>query len=228
MVKKMKTLDSSRNLGGIGATLLVISAVAFFAQPLLLVMGLIGAILLLVALHGLAQFYREKSIFNSGLLAFICLVMGAIVTFASVAYLVLYTSYLYDLISLMYPGFNGDWSNLPNLTPNIDVNLAGLLGFVGPIFGILAVAWISTIIASFFAWRAFKNLAAKSGVNLFSTAGIILLVGAFLTIVFGLGLILNWIAVLLLAIAFFQIKVQSNIPSEPSMFSPQSNVTSEQ
>ena len=219
----MLTLDLSRNLGGIGAILLVISVVAFFAQPLLSIMGLVGAVLLLVALYGLAQFYREKIIFSSGLYAFIAFVVGVVATFASVVYLVLYTSYLSDLISLMYPGFNGDWSNLPNLTPNTDLNLSELLGFASPIFGIFSVAWISAIFASFFAWRAFKNLAAKSGVNLFSTAGIILLVGALLTIVFGLGLILMWIGVLLLAIAFFQIKDQGDIP-EPPIFSPQSNV----
>jgi uncharacterized membrane protein len=92
------------------------------------------------------------------------------------------------------------------------------LGFVGPIFGIFAVAWISLMVASFFAWRAFKNLATKSGVNLFSTAGIVLLVGALLTVVFGLGLILMWIGVLLLAIAFFQIKAQSDLRSETHMF----------
>jgi len=220
----MLTLDLSRNLGGIGAILLVISVVVFFAQPLLSVIGLVGAVLLLVASHGLAQFYREKSIFNSGLLAFIAFVVSAVVAFAGVVYLVLYTSYLSDFISLMYPGFNGDWSNLPNLTPNTDVSFAELLGSVGPIFGIFAPAWVSAIFASFFAWRAFKNLAAKSGVNLFSTTGFILLVGALLTIVFGLGLILMWIGVLLLAIAFFQIKAPSDLPSEPPVFSPQSSV----
>jgi len=214
----MLNLDSSKNLGGIGAILLIISVVAFFAQPLLSVLGLLGAILLLVALYGLAQFYREKSIFNSGLYAFIAFVVGAVLTFASVVYLVLYTSYLSDLISLIYPGFNGDWSNLPNLSPNTDISFAELLGFVGPIFGIFAVAWISLMVASFFAWRAFKNLATKSGVNLFSTAGIVLLVGALLTVVFGLGLILMWIGVLLLAIAFFQIKAQSDLRSETHMF----------
>jgi uncharacterized membrane protein len=214
-------LDSNKNFGGIGAILLVISVVAFFAQPLLIIIGVVGAVLLLIALHGLAQFYREKSIFNSGLYAFIALVVGGVVTFASVVYLVLYTSYLSDLISLMYPGFTGDWSSLPNLSLNTNVNVAELLGFAGPIFGIFIAAWISAIIASFFAWRAFKNLAAKSGVNLFSTAGIILLAGALLTIVFGLGLILLWIGVLLVAIAFFQIKPPSDTSSEKSMFSSQ-------
>jgi uncharacterized membrane protein len=195
-----------------------------FAQPMLSIMGLVGAVLLLIALHGLAQFYREKSIFNNGLYAFIAFVVGVVLTFASVVYLVLYTSYLSDLVSLMYPGFNGDWSNLQNLAPNTDVNVSELLGFVGPIFSIFAIAWVSSIFASFFAWRTFKNLATKSGVNLFSTGGIILLAGALLTIFFGLGLILMWIGVLLLAIAFFQIKAPSNLPSEPPMFSSQSNV----
>ncbi len=132
----MLTLDLGKNLGGIGAILMVISVVVFFAQPLLSVIGLVGAVLFLIALHGLAQFYREKSIFNSGLLAFIAFVVGAVVTFASVVYLVLYTSYLSDFISLMYPGFNGDWSNLPNLTPNADVNYE----ICDPVKNFLAVA----------------------------------------------------------------------------------------
>ena len=86
----MLTVDLSMNLGGIGAILLVISVVAFFAQPLLSILGLVGAVLLLIALHGLAQVYREKRIFNSGLFAFIAFVVGAVLTFASVVYLVLY------------------------------------------------------------------------------------------------------------------------------------------
>ena len=150
-------------------------------------------------------------------LRFLRFCCSAVLTFASVVYLVLYPSYLSDLNSLICPGFNGDWSNLPNLSPNTDISFTELLGFVGPIFGIFAVAWISLMVSSFFAWRAFKNLATESSVNLFSTAGIILLVGALLTVVFCLGLILMWIGVLLLAIAFFKIKAQSDLRCETHM-----------
>ena len=56
-----------------------------------------------------------------------------------------------------------------------------------------------------------KTLSAKASVGLFSTAALLLLIGAFLTIVV-IGFILMWIAVLLIAIAFFQIKPQPEQP----------------
>ena len=214
------TVESSKTLGGIGAILLVIAVLAFFAQPLLAVVGIVGAILLLIALHGLADYYREKAIFTNALYAFIALIAGVIVTFAAFFYLVVYTSYLTDLISVLYPGFNGDWSNLPNLTPDTNVNPADLVSFAGPILSILAAVWIFAIVASFFAWRSLKRVASKSTVSLFSTAGLLMLIGAFLIIALGLGAILMWISVLLLAIAFFQIKTPIEQPIAASPYQP--------
>lgn len=212
------TLDSSKNLGGIGAILLVIAAVAFFAQPILTVTGIVGAILVLLALRGLADFYKERCIFNNGLYAFIALIVGVGATFAGLVYLLFYTSYLTDLVAQIYPGFNGDWSTLPSLTPNTNVDPSALIPFIGPILSILAIGWVFAIIVSFFTWRSIKTVAEKSNVSLFSTAGILLLIGSVLIIAFGFGLILMWIAVLLIAIAFFQIKPpieQVVAPSSP-------------
>ena len=218
------TLESSKTLGGIGAILLVIAVLAFFAQPLLAVVGIVGAILLLIALHGLADYYREKAIFTNALYAFIALIAGVIVTFAAFFYLVVYTPYLTDLISVLYPGFNGDWSNLPNLTPDTNVNPADLVTVACPILSILAAVWIFAIVASFFAWRSLKRVASKSTVSLFSTAGLLMLIGAFLVIALGLGAILMWIAVLLLAIAFFQIKPPIGQPVAASPHQPSTSV----
>ena len=47
-----------------------------------------------------------------------------------------------------------------------------------------------------------------------------LVLGAVLTILFGLGFILMWIATLLLAVAFFQIKPQ---PEQPAPFTATAN-----
>jgi uncharacterized membrane protein len=60
--------------------------------------------------------------------------------------------------------------------------------------------------------KSLKLMAEKTGVKLFGTTGLILLVGAILTIV-AVGLLLVWIALLLLAIAFFSIKPAP--PPEP-------------
>ena len=199
-------LDSSKNVGGIGAILIIIGALAFFVQPLLtLGFCFVGAILMLFALHGLADYYKEKGIFSNGLYGFIALVGGSIVTFAGFFYLVFYTTDVTNLLSKLYPGFNGDWSTLPNLTANTNLDPAEIVPFISPILAVLVVAWIFIIIAAFFTWRSVKDLSSKSKVGLFSTAGLLLLVGAIIPL---LGLVLMWIAILLLAFAFFQIKPQ--------------------
>ncbi|HEX7482705.1 MAG TPA: DUF996 domain-containing protein, partial [Candidatus Bathyarchaeia archaeon] len=184
----------------------VIGALAFFVQPLLtLGFCFVGAILMLFALHGLADYYKEKGIFSNGLYGFIALIGGSIVTFAGFFYLFFYTTDVTNLLSKLYPGFNGDWSTLPNLTANTNLNPAEIVPFISPILAVLVVAWIFIIIAAFFTWRSVKDLSSKSKVGLFSTAGLLLLVGAIIPL---LGLILMWISILLMAFAFFQIKPQ--------------------
>jgi uncharacterized membrane protein len=199
-------LDLSKNVGGVGAILLFIGGLSFFIQPLLtLGLVIVGALLMLISLHSLADYYKEKGIFSNGLYGFITIIVGSIVSFAGFVYLFFYTSYVNDFVSALYPGFNGDWSNLPNLTVNQNVNPADIAPFLSPIIALLVVAWIFLIVASFFVWRSLKRMSSKSTVGLFSTAGILLLIGAIIPI---LGLLLMWIAILLMAIAFFQIKPQ--------------------
>jgi uncharacterized membrane protein len=206
------TIESSKTYGGIGALLLFVGAIGFFVQPLFLLgLGLVGTILMLVALHSLANYYKEKGIFNNGLYGFIALIAGTIVTYAGFEYLFFYTSYAKDFASVLYPGFNGDWSQLPNLTVNQNFNPSDLVPFLGPILSILVIFWLFILVAAFFTWRSLKVVSSKSSVGLFSTAGLLLLVGAIIPV---LALVLMWIAVLLITIAFFQIKPQPEQPVE--------------
>ena len=59
------TLESSKTLGGIGAILLFIGVIPFIQYSW--VIGIIGAILILVALRGLANYYKEGGIFSNAL-----------------------------------------------------------------------------------------------------------------------------------------------------------------
>ena len=215
------TLESTKNLGLIGAVLMIISAVAFFFEPLLAILGVIGVILVLIALHGLADYYKEKGIFNNALIGFISLIVGGVVTFVAFVYLFFATSFGTSFISILYPGFNGDWTTLPSLTLNTNVDPNALVPYVGPILEVLAILWVFGIIASFFTWRSLKGLSSRSSVRLFSTAGILLLIGSLAAIVFGLGLILVWVAVLLVAVAFFQLKPQIDQPMAAAAYPPQ-------
>lgn len=214
------TLESSKILGGIGAILLFIGVIAFFVQPLLAILGLIGIILVLVAMHDLANYYKESGIFNNALYGFIAGIVGIVVTGITFVYLFFYTSILTDFLYKIYPGWNGDLSTLSGLTPNTsNISLSDAAPIIGSFFLVLVVFWIFSIIAAFFARRSLKALSAKASVGLFSTAALLLLIGGFLAIVF-IGFILMWIALLLIAVAFFQIKPQPEQPVATAAPSP--------
>lgn len=70
----------------------------------------------------------------------------------------------------------------------------------------MIVAFIFYILMAKNFRQAFNTLAQRSGENMFRTAGTLLWWGAILTIIF-VGLILVWIAWLILAIAFFSMKL---------------------
>ena len=206
------TLESSKILGGIGAILLFIGVITFFVQPFLAILGLIGIILVLVAMHDLANYYKESGIFNNALYGFIAGIVGIVVTGITFVYLFFYTSVLTDFLYKIYPGWNGDLSTLSGLTANTsNISLSDAAPILESFFLVLVVFWIFSIIAAFFARRSLKALSAKASVGLFSTAALLLLIGGFLAIAF-IGFILMWIALLLIAIAFFQIKPQPEQP----------------
>jgi uncharacterized membrane protein len=176
------------------------------------VLGLVGLVLVMVALYNFADSYREGGIFNNALYGLITGVAGGVVAVTTVVVTVL--SSLKDFLYTIFPDWNGDWTALSGLTPDpSNITLDNILGFLPGIFAALLVLWISAIIAAFFVRRSLGALSANSGVGLFSTAGLLLLIGAVLIVIIGIGLILVWISALLLAIAFFQMRPQHTQPA---------------
>lgn len=201
--EKNLNLETSKNLGGIGAILMFIGIIPYINY--FGIIELVGVILVLVALYNLAGYYSERGIFNNALYGLIAGIVGGVISVAVVIYTVL-TS-LTDFLYQLYPAWNGDWSTLSGLTPDVsNINPSDILPFLAGIFAFFVILWISSIIAAFFVRRSLISLSAKSSVGLFSTAGLLILIGAVLIIAFGIGLILIWISALILAIAFFTIK----------------------
>ena len=201
--------ETSKILGGIGAILLfigIIPPLSYYG-----IIEIIGAILIIVGLYGIAGRFKEPAIFKNALIALIAGIVGIAIAGAIVLTVVL--ANLRTFITQLYPGWNGDWSTLQGMTPDTsaisDPNT--VLQALGPIlvdFIIVAVIlWIFAIIGAFFLRRSLKQVSAKTNVGLFGTAGLLLLIGAFLSIIV-IGLVLMWIAALLLAIAFFQLKTE--------------------
>ena len=73
------TFESSKNLSAVGALLIVIGAALGFAVSFSGILSLIGIILLLIGLKGLADFYKEEGIFNNALYSMIIAVVGCVV-----------------------------------------------------------------------------------------------------------------------------------------------------
>jgi len=88
----------------------------------------------------------------------------------------------------------------------------GLLSFVGigmfsgmsiGIFFAIILAYIAIVAANYFYKQAYGMLANALNHKLFSTAGLLMFIGAITIILFGLGLILIFIGWIILAVAFF-------------------------
>ena len=201
------TLESSKTLGGVGALLMVIGPFLGAYSGVFGLTGLIGLILVLIALKGLSNHYNEAGIFNNALYGFIMAIIGGVVFVAAIV--VTAVGLLIDLgIDVHTWGDpaafqNIDWQNL--------VTLDILWPHIATIIGSLVVLFAFVVVASIFLRRSLTTLSAKTGVNMFSTVGLLTLIGAVLTII-GVGFILLWVALILLAVAFFSIKTQSAQP----------------
>ncbi|MEM4733037.1 MAG: DUF996 domain-containing protein [Candidatus Bathyarchaeia archaeon] len=196
-------IETSKILGGVGAILMFLGVIPFLSYYGII--ELVGLILVMVALYNLASYYVEKGIFNNALYGLIIGIVGGAIAAGTLILMVL--SSLTDFLYTIFPDWNGDWSALSGLTPDVsNLDISAIMPFITGFFVTLLVLWIFAIIAFYFVRRSLTALSAKSGVSLFSTAGLLMLVGAVLLVAMLIGAILIWIGLLLLAVAFFQIK----------------------
>ena len=206
------TLQTNKTLGGVGALLMVISP--FLASGFSLLPGLVGLILVLIAVKGLSDHYREPSIFNNSLYGVILSIVGVVVFVA--ALFVTAISFFRNVLGVELSTAFSD----PTVFTNIDwteaMILDNLFTHLAAIVGSLVVLFVFVVIAAIFYRKSLSTLAEKTGVGLFGTAGLLLLIGAVLTIIV-IGLVLIWVAEILLMVAFFQIRAE---PTQPTPIPP--------
>ena len=202
--------ETSKNLGGVGAILLFVGFIMPFLQFFGSVLSLIGVILVLVALKGLADYYNEAGIFNNFLFGTIAGIAGIVV--AGLAFITVVFTMLADLLYDFFPTWDGEWATLPGLTPDVTaIDPMAIMPFLTAILLVLVILFFTALIVAIFMRKSMNSLSAKSGVGLFGTTGLLLLIGAVLTII-AIGFILIWIAMLIMAIAFFSMKPQQAQP----------------
>ena len=216
------TFESSKNLAGVGA-ILMFASIALAPIGTLFVTGfvaLVGLVLLLIGVRNLAQYYKEPGIFNNMLYGSI---IGTVGTVASaVVAVIAFLALLPNFLNKVYPGWNGDLTTLPNVTPDTtNLTLSDIAPFLETLIAIVFIIFIFILVATLFYRRSLSSLHQKSGIGLFGSTSTVLLVGAVLTIIV-IGVVIVWIAILLTAIAFFQMRPppesapqQNTIPLAP-------------
>jgi len=178
--------EASRILSAVGAILL---AVGSFASAL----AIVGVILLLVGLRGLADAYGEGAIFKNALYGLIFEVAAAGAFF------------------FMFFG-----AILSGLMRGLTFSLIRLLAGLG---AALAAATILSAVGAYFYRKSFSALSARSGERLFETSGLLLLIGAVLTIIL-VGRLISLVAWVIAAIAFFSLKPPPPPPPSPLEVQP--------
>jgi len=177
----MATLEQARTLGGIGSILMLLTIVPLAGT----VLGIIGFILVLIAIKYISEVVGDESIFKNYLIAVILSIVGVVV------------------ISLA--GFAAYLALIPSMAggPERLLNIFSL-----SVIGVLVAVWILLIISAIFIRRSFNSIASAINVKMFSTVALLYLIGAILMIAFGIGAIISFIGIILQIIAFFQISVK--------------------
>jgi len=199
------TLESSKTLGGIGALLMVIGP---FIGVYSGVLGLVGLIFVMIALKGLSDHYSEGGIFNNALYGVIMAIIGGAIGVTVIVVAAV------DFLIAVGLDISAAWSD-PAVWSSINweqvVTWDILWPHIAAILGGLVVLFVFVVVAAVFLRRSYTSLSAKTGVNMFGTVGLLILIGAVLTIIV-VGFIILWVAQILLTVAFFSIKTQSAQP----------------
>lgn len=184
----MSNVESSKTLAGVGSILLILSIVPYAGA----VLGIIGIILLLIGIKGLASYYQNNEIYQNSLTGVIFYIIALIAAAVAVVALVI--------------GF----ASIIGFAVGIIVFILALI-----------VAFVFYLLAAMHLRKTFDVLAQKSGEQSFATAGTLLWWGAILTIIF-VGLILIFIAWIFSTIGFFSMRLQPQQPyaSQPYGYTP--------
>jgi len=206
------TLQSNKTLGGVGALLMVISP--FLVSGFTLLAGLVGLILVLIAVKGLSDHYKEASIFNNTLYGVILSIVGGAVFVA--ALFVTALSFFTNVLGIELSTAFSDPTAFSNIDWAEAIVFENLMAHVAALVGSLLMLFIFVVVAAIFYRKSLTTLAEKTGVGLFGTAGLLLLIGAVLTII-AIGFLLIWVALILLTAAFFKIRAE---PTQPPPMTP--------
>jgi len=192
----LASLGQAKSLGGVGAILVLIAG---FIPSAGFVVAIIGFILILIAVKYVSDALNDRTIFNNMTIAVILAIVGFVAFFVAVV------GAIYSFIGL--GGFSSFTPGNPPSTNFIALITSIIIGAV--------IAWVFFLVGSIFLKRSYDTVATRLNIGMFHTTGLLYLIGAALTIVFGIGLIIVFIAEILQIVAFFSIPEQMPMGPQP-------------
>ena len=194
------SFENSKIMGETGALLMVVCPLG---GAYTVILGLVGFVLLIVAIDGLADHYKDRGIFKNMMYGGIAFIAGAVI---AAIIMVVAAIGMFTALGIPTTGWF-DPSQWQAMDWNDFTNWNAIAPYLGVMIGALVVLFALSVLAAILIRRSLRTLAQKSGVQTFMTCGTFLLIGAILTII-AVGVVLLWIALLLLAVAFFQLKAE--------------------
>jgi len=179
----MATLREAKSLGVIGSILIIAGAPQ---GTLSIILPIIGLTLLLLSVHDIGKITGDRELFTN-MMTFVGLsVIGVLVGFV-----------------IVFPGIVSLLTTLSSNVTNPPSRLySTIYDQVAAIILGLIVIWILAVIGAIFLRRCYDSMATNLKTDLFYTTGKLFLIGAVLTIVVGIGLVIILVALALQAAAF--------------------------
>jgi len=188
-------LKNAKLMGGVGAIL----SVLVFIPKVGWLFAITGLVLVFIAIKQISEVVDNKKIFNNYLVAFILDLIGSFVVAIAGIATFLGVFRLRAIPNLTMRGM----MNGQRLFSNFDGRFFGA-GIIAIIVALI-VALALVIIASYFTKLSFEGIANGTRVEYFKTSGMLIFIGSFLLVVFGVGAIVMFVGAILEIVGFFSL-----------------------
>ena len=180
----MSSLSRAKTIGAVGSILVLVG----FVPNGGVVLTIAGFILILVAVKHVADVTKDRDLYGNMQAAVALSVVGTIIGFL-----------------VVFGGFFSFIGSGPTGSLQTGGPLESFSSFIETVIIGLVAIWFFFVIASILLKKSYDSIALSLNVDLFHTTGKLFLIGAALIIVFGVGLIITFVAATLQIAAFLSL-----------------------
>jgi uncharacterized membrane protein len=195
----MSKLGQAKVLGGIGALL----SLLVFVPTIGFIIGIVGLVLVFVAVKYIAEETKDHAIFHNYLMNFIfdIIAIGAVIGIMIAAFGISGgMSWVNTIQQKNITDFNSFWANYGAL--------------VGGCALALVVAWVLLIIGALYLRKSYNSIAEHTKVDLFKTTGLVNFIGA-ATLIIVIGFFIIIVARILEIVSYFSLPENLPAATEP-------------